>query len=161
VPAGAHPAWATLRPRAASRRQGCAPRASTAAPCCTTLLQALVRARPPATARLDLFVRSGPRRRLIVRLRGQASASASESAAAPSSPIWLFHRLQRGDEGQGCSWRDRAAGREQGARSLLQRRQRDVALERLRERRGARVTDLVAAKAAAWRGGSGMLAAGR
>ncbi len=36
--------------------------------------------------------------------------SASESAAAPASPIWLLHRLQRGEEGKGCSWRDRAAG---------------------------------------------------
>jgi hypothetical protein len=36
--------------------------------------------------------------------------SASESAAAPASPIWLFHTLQRGEEGQGCSWRNRAAG---------------------------------------------------
>jgi hypothetical protein len=42
--------------------------------------------------------------------------SASESAAAPASPIWLLIRLQRGEEGQGCSWRDRAAGTEQGAR---------------------------------------------
>jgi hypothetical protein len=58
--------------------------------------------------------------------------SASESAAAPASPIWLSPRLQRGEEGQGCSWRDRAAGTEQGARNLLQRRQRRVALERLR-----------------------------
>jgi hypothetical protein len=45
--------------------------------------------------------------------------SASESAAAPASPIWLFHRLQRGEEGQVCSWRDRAASTEQGARNLL------------------------------------------
>jgi len=29
--------------------------------------------------------------------------SASESAAAPASRILLFHRLQRGGEGQGCS----------------------------------------------------------
>ncbi len=36
--------------------------------------------------------------------------SASESAAAPSLPIWLYGRLQRGEEGQGCSSRDRAAG---------------------------------------------------
>jgi hypothetical protein len=42
--------------------------------------------------------------------------SASESASAPSSPIWFLHRLQRGEEGQGCLWRDRAAGTEQGAR---------------------------------------------
>jgi hypothetical protein len=44
--------------------------------------------------------------------------SASESAAAPASPIWLRLRLQRGEEGQGCSWRERAAGTEQGARCL-------------------------------------------
>ncbi len=31
--------------------------------------------------------------------------SVSESAVAPASPIWLLHRLQRGEEGQGCSWR--------------------------------------------------------
>ncbi len=84
--------------------------------------------------------------------------SASESAAAPAAPIWLFHRLQRG-EGQGCSSRDRAAGTEQGARDLLERRQRRVALERLRERRGARIADLVFAQAAARRVGSGMLVA--
>ena len=41
--------------------------------------------------------------------------SASESASAPASPIWLCCRLQRGEEGQGCSWRDSAAGTEQGA----------------------------------------------
>ena len=40
--------------------------------------------------------------------------SASESAAAPASPIWLFHSLQRGEEGQGCSWPDRAASTKQG-----------------------------------------------
>ena len=28
---------------------------------------------------------------------------ASKSAAAPASPIWLYDRLQRGEEGQGCS----------------------------------------------------------
>jgi hypothetical protein len=44
--------------------------------------------------------------------------SACESAAAPASPIWLFRRLQRGEEGQGCSWRDSAAGTEQGTRDL-------------------------------------------
>ncbi len=42
--------------------------------------------------------------------------SASESAAMPASLIWLVHRLQREEEGQGCSWRDRAAGTEPGAR---------------------------------------------
>jgi hypothetical protein len=29
--------------------------------------------------------------------------SASESAAAPAAPIWFLPRLQRGEEGQGCS----------------------------------------------------------
>jgi hypothetical protein len=69
--------------------------------------------------------------------------SDSDSAAAPASSIRLKARLQRGEEGQGCSWRDRAAGTEQGTRDLLERRQRRVALERLRERRGARVADLI------------------
>ena len=77
--------------------------------------------------------------------------SVSESAAAPASPIWLPIRLLRGEEGQGCSWRDRAANTKQGTRDLPQRRQRRVALERLRERRGARVADLVAPQAAARR----------
>jgi hypothetical protein len=71
----------------------------------------------------------------------------------------FLSRLQRGMEGQRCSWRDRAAGTEQGARDLLERRQRRVALERLRERRGARVADLVVPQAAARIGGSGMLVA--
>ncbi len=44
----------------------------------------------------------------------------------------------------------------QGARDLLERRQRRVALERLRERSGARGTDLVVTQTAARRGGSGM-----
>ncbi len=57
--------------------------------------------------------------------------SASDSAAAPAAPIWLSSRLQRGEEGQGCSWQDRAAGTEQDARDLLERRQRRVDLERL------------------------------
>ncbi len=69
--------------------------------------------------------------------------SASESAAAPASPIRFASRLQREEEGQGCSWRDRAAGTEQGARDVLKRRQRHVDLERLRERLGALVVDLV------------------
>jgi hypothetical protein len=85
--------------------------------------------------------------------------SASESAAAPASPIWLWSRLQRGEEGQGYSWRDRAAGTEQGARDLLERRQRRVALERLRERHSAHGIDLVVTQTAARRGGSGMLVA--
>ena len=84
---------------------------------------------------------------------------ASESEAVPVAPIWLLPRLQRGEEGQACSWRDRAGGTEQGARDLLERNQRRVALESLRERRGARVADLVLVQAAARRGGSGMLVA--
>ncbi len=68
--------------------------------------------------------------------------SASESAAAPSGPIWLVDSLQRGEEGQGCSRRD-LIGTEQGARDLRERRQRRVALERLRKRRGALGPDLV------------------
>jgi hypothetical protein len=47
----------------------------------------------------------------------------------------LCPRLQRGEEGQGRSWQYRAAGTEQGTRDLLERRQRRVSLERLRERR--------------------------
>jgi hypothetical protein len=58
--------------------------------------------------------------------------SASESAAAPVTPIRLHDRLQRGEEGQACSWRDRAASTEQGTRDSRKRRQRRVALERLR-----------------------------
>jgi hypothetical protein len=54
--------------------------------------------------------------------------SASESAAAPASSMLLPHRLQRGEEGQGCSWRERAAGPKQGARDLQERRQRRVDL---------------------------------
>ena len=85
--------------------------------------------------------------------------SASESAVAPASPIRLLARLQRGEEGQGCFWRDRAAGTEQGARDLLERHQRHVELERLRKRRGARIADPIVDKAAARRGKSEMLAA--
>jgi hypothetical protein len=65
----------------------------------------------------------------------------------------LYPRLQRGEEGQGCSWRDRAAGSKQGARDLLELCQRRVALERLRERRGARVADLIGLQTAARNGG--------
>jgi hypothetical protein len=50
------------------------------------------------------------------------------------------------------SWRHWTAGSEQGARNLLQRRQRRVALERFRKRRGALVADLIAVQAAARRG---------
>jgi hypothetical protein len=66
-------------------------------------------------------------------------------------------KAQRGEEGQACSGADRAAGTEQGARDLLELRERRVALERLRERRGARVADLIELQAAARRGGSVML----
>jgi hypothetical protein len=85
--------------------------------------------------------------------------TASESATKPATPIALLHRLQRGEEGKGYSWRDRTADTEQGARDLLERRQRRVDLERLRERRGARVADAVAARAVARREGSEMLVA--
>jgi hypothetical protein len=68
---------------------------------------------------------------------------------------FLMYRLQRVEKGQGCSWRDRAAGTEKGARDLLERRQRRIVLERLRERRGARLADLVVPQAAARRGGQG------
>ncbi len=81
--------------------------------------------------------------------------SASESAAAPASPIWFVDSLQRGEEGQGCSRRDWAANKEQEARDLQKLRQRRVALERLRERRGAQVEDLGVTQAAARRGGQG------
>jgi hypothetical protein len=57
--------------------------------------------------------------------------SASESAAAPASPISLLYRLQRGEEGQECSWRDRPAGTELGARNLLQRRQQAQCIRKL------------------------------
>ncbi len=90
--------------------------------------------------------------------------SAFESAEAPAGPISLCRRLQREEEGQECSWRDKAAGSELGARDLLERRQRRVALERLRERRkrlrkhrGRRVAEpaVLRPKAAAKREGSG------
>jgi hypothetical protein len=55
----------------------------------------------------------------------------------------MFSRLRRGEEGQGRSWRNRAAATEQGARDLLERHQRRVPLKRLQERRGACVADLV------------------
>ncbi len=54
--------------------------------------------------------------------------SASESTAAPAAPISLSYRLQRGEEGQGCSWRVRAAGTEHGVRDLPERRQRRVVI---------------------------------
>jgi hypothetical protein len=54
---------------------------------------------------------------------------------------------------------DRAVGTEQGARDLLELCQRRVALERLRERRGARLADMVAGQTAAKKGRLGMLVA--
>ncbi len=51
----------------------------------------------------------------------------------------------------------RHQGTEQGARDLLERRQRRVALERLGERGGARLADVVVPQSAATTGGSGML----
>jgi hypothetical protein len=69
---------------------------------------------PPAQSRARATYSSDVSVALLLR--------ASKSAAAPASPIWLYDRLQRGEEGQGCSWRDRAAGTEQGARDLLERR---------------------------------------
>jgi hypothetical protein len=48
---------------------------------------------------------------------------------------------------------------EQGVLDLLEQRQRRVALERLRKRRGARLADLVVPQAAARREGLGMLVA--
>ncbi len=84
--------------------------------------------------------------------------SASESAAVPASPICPT-TLQRGEEGQGCSWRDRNAGKEQDARlDLRELRQRRVVLERPRERHGARLAD-GSLEASARRGGSEMLVA--
>jgi hypothetical protein len=72
--------------------------------------------------------------------------SASESAATPASSIALWSRLQRGEEGQGVRGE---TGIEQGARNLLELRQRGVALERVRERHCAHVADLVPRQAAA------------
>jgi hypothetical protein len=86
--------------------------------------------------------------------------SASESAATPASLIGFSSRLQQGERRvRNYRLRNRAAGTEQGARDLRERRQRRVALERLRKRHGALVTDLVLKQPAAKRGGSGMLVA--
>jgi hypothetical protein len=57
--------------------------------------------------------------------------SASESAAAPAAPIWFPSRLQRGQEGQGFTRRDRAASEKQGARDLLERRQQAQRIRKL------------------------------
>jgi hypothetical protein len=45
-------------------------------------------------------------------------------------PMLLYRREE---EGQGCSWRDRAAGTEKGARDLVERRHRRVPCQRLQQ----------------------------
>jgi hypothetical protein len=90
------------------------------------------------------------RRVALERLRERRDARLADPAAVQAAA---------NEEGQGCSWRDRAAGTEQGARDLLEPRQRRVDLERLRKRRGALIADPVVRQAAARRGGSGMLVA--
>ncbi len=57
--------------------------------------------------------------------------SASESAAAPPSPIWFQDTLQQGEEGQGRSRRDRAACTKLGVRNLLERRHRAQRIRKL------------------------------
>jgi hypothetical protein len=57
--------------------------------------------------------------------------SASESAAAPALSIESPSRLQRGEEGQGCSRREKAASAEQGARDLRERPQRAQCVRKL------------------------------
>ena len=84
--------------------------------------------------------------------------SASESAAPPASPISLYLRLQRERRVRDASG-DTGPPAQSRARDLLQRRQRLVALERLRERRAARLADLVVLKAAAREEGQGCVVA--
>jgi hypothetical protein len=67
--------------------------------------------------------------------------SASESAAAPASPIWLPPRLQRGEVRRVRGARGETGP--PGARDLQERLERRVALERFRERRGPRGADLI------------------
>jgi hypothetical protein len=76
--------------------------------------------------------------------------SDSESATAPASPIRLFHRLH------GVEVRDATpmSGERATLLFLLERRERRVDLERLRERHGARLADPVSAQTVARRGGS-------
>ncbi len=57
--------------------------------------------------------------------------SNSDSAAAPASSIRSPASLQRGGKGQACSWRNRAAGAELGARNLQQRRQQALCIRKL------------------------------
>jgi hypothetical protein len=59
--------------------------------------------RPPAQSRARATYSSDVNAALLL--------SASESAAAPAAPIWLLCKLQRGEEGQGCSWRDKSRAR--------------------------------------------------
>jgi hypothetical protein len=131
------PSRAPWRPH---RRSGCSKGCSEE----RRVRDALGEKRPPAQSRARATYESDVSVALLL--------SASESAATPASPMLLLPRLQREENGQGCWWRDRAAGTEQGERDLRERSQRRVALERLRERRGARVADLVAPQAAARRG---------
>jgi hypothetical protein len=58
-----------------------------------------------------------------------ATGGLPRGSICPRCCSW-FRRLQRG-EGQGCSWRDRAAGTEQGARDLLERRQQAQCIRKL------------------------------
>jgi len=45
--------------------------------------------------------------------------SASDSAAVPATPIWSIDRLQRGEEGQGCSWPNRAPAQSRARATYL------------------------------------------
>jgi hypothetical protein len=74
--------------------------------------------------------------------------SVSESAAAPSLEMPLLFRLQRGNGGSGMLLDSRPEAQSCG-RDLPERHQSLVALERLRERRGALVLDPVAVQAGA------------
>jgi hypothetical protein len=82
--------------------------------------------------------------------------SASASATPPASPSRLLSRLQRREEGQGCSWRYITAGPSR-AHDSLKHLERLVALERLRERLAARFADVVESQPAARRAGSELL----
>jgi hypothetical protein len=79
--------------------------------------------RPPAQSRARATYKSDVSVTLLF--------SASESAAAPAPLIWVVHRLQREEEGQSCSWRDRAAGTEPGARDLPKRHQQAQCIRKL------------------------------
>jgi hypothetical protein len=47
----------------------------------------------------------------LLKRRQRLFLSASESAAAPVSPIWLWYMLQRGEEGKECSLSSRRPDR--------------------------------------------------